>query len=288
MHFLKRFAKSLLRPCLTLWAHFPLRRMAHQPEKTSKMLAEALRKTIGFQSTPEEQTWIDAIEALRAELEHSKEPIEVVDYGAGFPNQPRSKEEMEQGVTRHTTIGTMSGASRDRLWLQLLFHLMRAFKPNTSIEMGSALGLSAAYESAALRLNQAGQLIILEGAHSLAQQTAKNLSGLGFDNVCVVEGRFVDTLGRVLEDHPSIDYAFVDGHHDGDATIAYFEKIYPHLSETAVLVFDDIFSYKSMRKAWRTLEADQRICISVDLLLVGVCIVKSNSSTKQVYKIPMA
>ena len=71
-----------------------------------------------------------------------------------------------------------------------------------------------------------------------------------------------------------IDYAFIDGHHDEKATISYFEKVMPHLSKNAILVFDDISWSDGMRRAWKHIEKNKLIKISLNLGVVGVCVVR--------------
>ena len=59
-----------------------------------------------------------------------------------------------------------------------------------------------------------GALVTLEGADSLAAIARRNLERLGRSNVRVVIGRFEDTLAGVLRELGTLDYAFIDGHHD--------------------------------------------------------------------------
>jgi predicted O-methyltransferase YrrM len=65
----------------------------------------------------------------------------------------------------------------------------------------------------------------------------------------------------------------VDGHHDRDATIGYFNALLPRLAEDAVLVFDDIDWSAGMRDAWRVIRQDGRIRLAVDLAKLGVVVV---------------
>ncbi|HEX7116836.1 MAG TPA: class I SAM-dependent methyltransferase [Steroidobacter sp.] len=53
-------------------------------------------------------------------------------------------------------------------------------------------------------------------------------------------GRFDDVLPGVLSEMGSVDYVFIDGHHEEEATNRYFELVRPYLSDIAVVVFDDI------------------------------------------------
>ena len=93
-------------------------------------------------------------------------------------------------------IGDACKTSKSHFWSFLLFKLIREFKPSTCLELGTALGISACYQAAALKLNQAGNLTTLEGADSLALIAKQHFQALGLDNVRVVIGRFQDTFGR--------------------------------------------------------------------------------------------
>ena len=91
-------------------------------------------------------------------------------------------------------------------------------RPGSCLEMGTAVGVSTAYQAAALRLNRHGSFVTIEGATSLADIARSNFQQLGLDTVEVVVGRFQDTLTEVLTSRQPVDYVFVDGHHDEQAT----------------------------------------------------------------------
>lgn len=115
----------------------------------------------------------------------------------------------------------------------------------------------------------------------------EHFSTLDLNNVKVVIGQFQDTLAEVLNQHKRIGFAFIDGHHDEGATLAYFEKIKPFLSDRAMLVFVDISWSKGMRRAWRSIELDESVGISLDLSAVGICIISSQVTSKQNFRIRM-
>jgi len=131
-------------------------------------------------------------------------------------------------------------ARKSYFWSVLLFKLVRKFNPSACIELGTCLGISAAYQASAQKLNRKGKLVTLEGAVSLASLAEKNLQQLGLDNAHVVSGRFQDKLDTVLNENKPIDYAFIDGQHDEKATISYFEQLTPCLSVESIIDFDDI------------------------------------------------
>jgi predicted O-methyltransferase YrrM len=153
--------------------------------------------------------------------------------------------------------------------------------------MGTAVGISAAYQAAALRLNGGGRFATLEGAPTLAEIARANLGELGLDTVDVVVGRFGATLPSVLAARRPLDYVFVDGHHDGEATVAYFEQLLPHLAPRAYLVFDDVAWSDGMRRAWERIALDPRVSMVVDLGAIGVAVVDAARPAPRRYRIPL-
>jgi predicted O-methyltransferase YrrM len=132
-----------------------------------------------------------------------------------------------------------------------------------------------------------GKIVTLEGAESLAALAKEHFHVLGLDNVSVVAGKFQDTLKDVLDTYVSVNYAFIDGHHDEKATLAYFRQIIPFLSGRALLIFDDISWSAGMKRAWNTIRADERIKISLDLKQVGVCIIDNETLARKSITIRM-
>ena len=88
-----------------------------------------------------------------------------------------------------------------------------------------------------------------------------------------VEGPFWETLSYQLNNNNPIDYIFIDGHHEGQATIRYFSQIKPYLSPSAIVVFDDINWSDSMNQAWASIKADEIFSYTVDLSRIGICFV---------------
>lgn len=252
----------------------------------SKPLAIALKYALEHKLKTEEKVWIDKIESLRKQLKSSTAEISIVDYGAGSPDSNLTGVEMYQGRASTTTVGTCARASTSHYLSFLLFKLIREFKPLVCLELGTNLGISAAYQATALKLNGGGKIVTLEGAESLALLAKKNFQTLGLDDVVVVIGRFQDTLDKVLDEHGMIDFVYIDGHHDEKETLAYFEKVFPFLSERAVIIFDDIGWSNGMKIAWKAIETDKRVKISVDLSKFGVCLIDNRIVKKKIFKIP--
>lgn len=240
---------------------------------TVRALAEASWLALHGSYTAEDQRAVDAIEQLRARAAQSSEVVTVEDYGAGPRNALLSEEEMARGRVVQRSVGDICRAASKRpVEAALLWHLVRLFRPTRCVELGCSLGISGSYQARALQLNgDGGRLWTLEGAGALAAIATRHFAEQGLDNVEAVVGRFQDTLDGVLSTHAPIDYAFIDGHHDEKATIAYCEQILPHCAPRALLVFDDIRWSDGMRRAWAQVASDPRMPISFDCGEVGVC-----------------
>ena len=98
---------------------------------------------------------------------------------------------------------------------------------------------------------------------------------------------FVNNTIAVMTENKPIDYAFIDGHHDEKATISYFEKFIPHLSKNSIIVFDDISWSDGMRHAWENIEKNKVVKISLDLGVIGICVLDENIDEKYSFRIPM-
>lgn len=282
---LKRAAWDLRAGMLRRRALRALGRMSGSGEDAVRSLAAALGAAIRGEADEAESAWIERIESMRARLNASTDEIRMTDYGAGTRG-PGDGAGGARGAAR--TVGEICRkASKSRFWSFVLLRLIREMRPSVCLELGTCLGVSAAFEGAALALNGNGRLVTLEGDETLAALARENMRSLGLDAVTIVTGRFQDTLGGVIESHRPIDYAFIDGHHDGEATLRYFEMIAPALSDRAVLVFDDISWSKGMERAWKTIEADRRIGVSVDLRQVGIGVAYRGSGPNLSYRIPL-
>ncbi|NOX57781.1 MAG: class I SAM-dependent methyltransferase [Planctomycetes bacterium] len=194
------------------------------------------------------EDWIDQIEAKRKEL------LNCHDESEG------------------STISTFCAASKKKRPATLLYHLIREFRPKTALELGTNLGISAAYQSAALEMNGKGRLFTIDLSAPRVKRARELHESLGLENTTFVVGNFSDTLGDVLEQASPLDYVFIDGHHQMEPTLAYFDTIYPHMTDDCIVIFDDIRWSSGMRRAWHTIQQDARIKIAVDLIGVGVCV----------------
>jgi predicted O-methyltransferase YrrM len=199
----------------------------------------AIKRALRGPTRHERDRW-KAIEDRRRDLAARTDKIDLVGKQVGLA---------EHGLS----------ASSDRPWTDFLFQLARVVQPHAALELGTNIGMSGSYLAAALSVNGKGHLWTLEGVPDLAKVAEETFSKVGLgDLVTVVPGWFKDTLTTSLENGP-FSLVFVDGHHDGEATISYYRQIKQHLTANSILVFDDINWSRGMQAGWKIITEDKDI-----------------------------
>lgn len=279
-HSIKDTARDALGHGRRLRGRNQLRR-AHVDGATAAAVLRALTTATTDSPDPQESAWVARIEATRRRLAASREPLTVTDYGAGRRGD-LTRLAVATGTLTTPTLGEMTRSSKPPRWAYLLFRLIRELQPRTGLELGACVGISASYQSAAMDLNGHGRLVSLEGADILAERSRLTLDELGLSHRAEVRlGTFTDTLDAALAELSPLEWAFIDGHHDGPATLMYAERILASVAPEAVLVFDDINWSSGMRDAWQEVVADERYSLTVDLRGVGLAVVSAEGRSRQ-------
>jgi len=170
-------------------------------------------------------------------------------------------------------IRRAAASSKRRSEALFLYGLVRARKPARIVEMGTNVGISSAYLAGAQRAAGVAspRLVTLEG-HTERVETARAMhQRLGLDHVEYVAGNFSDTFEKTLAEHGPFDLAFLDGDHQFEPTLRYFERVLEHVSEDALLVFDDIHWSPGMDRAWSRIRRDERVRFALDVGRMGLC-----------------
>jgi predicted O-methyltransferase YrrM len=242
-------------------------------------MAAALSRAGGGNFSREEESWIARIEHRRRIANSSTEVIQYRDYGAGSPDAGRQAEEMARGVPVERAVGEISRvSSKPPALAALLLSVVRHQKPKSCVEMGTCVGISGAYIAAALQLNRRGKLVTLEGGEALAAVARRNFAALSLEDVAeVVVGPFHETLLDTLRAAAPVDFIFIDGHHDEQATKDYIATALPFLSSQAVAIFDDINWSEGMKRAWGSITASTSCLVHFPLHDLGIALLRGGA-----------
>ncbi len=265
-----------------------LDRLEKSTDKDLSRFAEVVKQVKRNTFTEQELSAYRIVDKKRLQLLNSDESIVVQDFGAGNPDSIRTKEQSIDGVSGADSVSSIcKNASTPENLGRLLFKLIAEFKPKCCLELGTSLGISASYQVLALKSNGHGQFVTIEGSQSIAKIALQTLEELAYSNFAVHVGKFKDVLPTILPSMGTVDFVFIDGHHDRFATKEYFETIFPYLSEKSIVIFDDIDWSTGMGEFWDEMNHDSRVKFSFDLFRWGVCFIdkQKTESKPQSYKI---
>ncbi len=244
-----------------------LRALSAAPHPRGKVITSAVR---GLQASlpASERAIVETIEAARQRLLQRKEPL----ADGSLPVGP-----YDDGVT----VAAACGASKPKKSALFLYHLARELQPDLVIELGTNVGISSAYLASALRKNGKGRLVTLEASPYRIRCAKEVHASVGLKNVTYVQGLFADTLAPTLREIGAVDFAFIDGHHQYQPTLDYFQVIHAHAARNATYVFDDIRWSEGMLRAWKEIQRDDRLTIAADFHTVGVCVAAGDEARRR-------
>ena len=197
-----------------------------------------------------------ALKTYRKTLLDNTDRISIQDFGSGsrvFSSNKRSISAM----AKH------SGSSLKRA--QLLYRIARYFKPQTTLELGTSLGIA----TQALALGHPNNHITsIEGCPNTSAFAQQQLSKIQPNNIAVITGDFDTVLPKLQA--PQYDLIFIDGHHNKAATLRYFEQLLNKAHNDTLFIFDDIYWSKDMQSAWQQITAHPKVTVTIDTFNWGI------------------
>lgn len=213
------------------------------------------------------------VESRREQLLEDHSPIDLVDFGAGSLESGAHSDGKHSGRYFKSSVSQAASPSKAKTWARFLYYLTKSEGPAAVLELGTCVGISGSYIGTALKEAGKGKLVTLEGDPERARIARQTFAAMGLADIStVIVGPFQSTLATALDDYGPFDLVFIDGHHVGEATVAYFEQIRPRLSGKAMVVLDDIHWSESMEQGWkriRELEANNVDMTTLGIVLVG-------------------
>lgn len=194
--------------------------------------------------------------ALRERLKQDLRIVNHTDFGAGS----------KMGSKEKTVSSFVKSSASDKKKGEILFNLARHTRAKTILELGTNVGLGAAYLASA---NSHSRVESIEGCPQLCEVARHALSVIDIKNVNISAGKFSKLLIPICEKLEKIDLAFIDGDHTYEGTLSYYESISPYLHEHSVVVFDDIYWSDGMTKAWNKIKKQPEVILSIDAFKLG-------------------
>ncbi len=214
------------------------------------------------------------IEKLRKKLLSDNTPVPIEDYGAGSVSV--------QNTFSRSVASITAGAAKSPKYAQLLYRIVKYYRPHYVLELGTSMGISTAYLASG---NEKSVVVTGEGNHVLASMAKNNFNELNFGNIRIVTGNFDNTLPQMASSLPRVDLAFIDGNHREQPTWNYFNQLLKRIPASSMLIFDDIHWSRGMESAWKKIQAHPSAMLSVDLFTIGIVFFRPEFKVKQHFRI---
>lgn len=196
-------------------------------------------------------------ETLRERWKLDRRSIRIRDYGAGS-QKLRGEERKIADLARRVATPP--------LLCRWLFRLGRFTRPGAVLELGTSLGISAVYLSAAA---PTARMITVEGCPETADLARQSLREAG-SRAEVLTGTFDEKLPGALAGLGRLDFLHLDGDHSREGTLRYLRQCLPYSHPDTVWVVGDIHWSGEMEKAWKEIQAFPEVRMTFDLFGMGV------------------
>ncbi|MCO5260508.1 MAG: class I SAM-dependent methyltransferase [Crocinitomicaceae bacterium] len=195
------------------------------------------------------------IKKIISQLKKNHQKIQIADFGAGSKSLNK-----ERKISAILKISSSKGK-----YARFFYQLAAYYQPEQILEFGTSLGVGTIHFA---KGNPKASITTVEACPETAKIAQQNFKQLQLSTVTLVNKTFAQFLTENKQ--PKYDILFIDGHHDGEATLRYVEQLLPTMKENSFVILDDIRWSDSMFEAWNTLVKDKRFNVSIDLFRMGV------------------
>jgi predicted O-methyltransferase YrrM len=208
------------------------------------------------------------IEKRRHQLIRDLSVIDVCDFGAGgWKTSKRRVNEIAKTSLKR------------KKYAQILYRIARYFQPESTLELGTSLGITTAYLSCGY---PEGQVYTIEGCPNIGEVARETFEKLQLKNIHQYIGNFDDILPKVMDDiDRQLGVVFIDGNHRLEPTLRYFETTLEKSGNDTVFIFDDIYWSDEMEEAWQRLKLHPKTTITIDLYEMGIVFIRKEQKEKE-------
>lgn len=206
------------------------------------------------------------IEQLRGRLLKDKTQIEIEDFGAGSRKNQSNKRSISE-LTKNAAVSKKYGA--------LLNRIVDFYGIENCLEMGTSMGVGCAYLA-----KKAKQVVTIEACAAIQNQAKQNLQKSNIGTIEFLQAEFDEGLKMAFESNLNYGLIYIDGNHQYQATLNYFNQLIDKVDNDTFLIFDDINWSEGMRKAWVEIVNSDKINVSIELFRMGI-VLKRLEQTKQ-------
>lgn len=195
------------------------------------------------------------VESLRRRLLRDERKIELNTFGSGSSLSSSQSKRIEN-------IARMGISSRSQS--EILVNLLKYQGSKVVLELGTSLGVNTIYLSQAKGVER---VVTVDGNTDLSEIARGHFSELKLQSIEQIN-LDIDTFLIQLEE--TFDFIYVDANHTYDATRRYFSKALGHLSDSGIIILDDINWSSEMSKAWAEIQDEYPDHLYVENDKIGI------------------
>lgn len=198
------------------------------------------------------------LKSFRTALIANTGMIEVTDFGVGSRVFKSNTRQIAQ-------IAKTAGISSKRA--ELLVRITQYFEVESILEIGTSLGLA----TVALALgNKKAAITTIEGCPETAKIAQQQFATYNLSNITSVVTEFESYLDHIQTQNAHFKLIYFDGNHSKKATLNYFEKLLPTVTNDTVWIFDDIHWSADMEEAWELIKKHHSVSVTIDTFQWGL------------------
>lgn len=193
---------------------------------------------------------------------------------------PLSFHDPSTGISVNTTVGRIAaGSAKNHHLGKILGLAMNYLKPENALELGTSLGISAAYQQI---LFKPSRFHTIEANELLTPFSSKLWERLNIQATLKV-GYFDSFLPEILQQQ-QYQWVFIDGNHQLEPTLRYFKYVLENTPNNCVIIFDDINWSSDMQKAWSEIVSSEYVTLCLDLFFLGF-VFRDPALSKETFKL---
>ncbi len=197
----------------------------------------------------------EILKSHRKALRSDSSMVEMKDFGQGS--------RVFKGNARKVSAVVKNAGMRKKRQ-KLLFRMAKYFKSETILELGTSLGMG----TVALSLsNEFSAINTVEGCPNTLSKAQEYFEKFNLHNIQIHQELFSEFLENTST---QFDLIFIDGDHNGERTLGYFNSLLNKVHNDSLIIFDDIYWSKDMTVAWQKIIANEKVTVSIDTFQWGL------------------
>ena len=197
----------------------------------------------------------DKIAEYRNNVFNDNKEIEIIDFGAGSRVFKSNKRKV-------SAIAKNAGITLKRQ--KLLFRLVHYFNSENILELGTSLGLGS---SSMAFSKPSNNIKTVEGCPNTSKIAEAFFDVYKLKNINLHSETFEEFFNKNPSD--TYDLIYVDGNHNKENTIQYFNILLERINNNSVIIFDDIYWSSGMTEAWQEIIQHPKVTASIDTFYWG-------------------